>query len=161
MSSRQQQQQNQGFSATQGLGPTPNRACGLGVCVPHGTGGAWEIKRPKRGSNQIRGFAPTEVLAPLSRPALRAEQSGRLKLDLLLHDPVTGPAQFVGQGLDRQSPIGLGGLAFHENPCLAVGKRGVVGGFHKGPGQVAVAAFGVVLPLLSVVGPALAGHTRQ
>src|SRR5207247_293387 len=110
----------------------------------------------EQGSNQIEGLPPTEFLAPLSPPALRAEQTGRLKLDLLLHDPVTGPAQFVGQGFDRQGAVDLGSLPFHENLGLSVGERGVVGGFYKRPGQVAVAAFGVVLPLLAAVGPALA-----
>ena len=66
--------------------------------------------------------------------------------------------QFAGQRFGGDDRVGLLLLPVVEAPALVVVAAGKVRGFHKGPGQVGVPAFAVVLAFLFAVARAQAFH---
>jgi len=74
-------------------------------------------------------------------------------------DEVAGFGEFVGQGLDNEDAevARTGEFALEPGVDLGAEADGEVGGLDKGPGEVAVAAFGVAVVLLFAVAGVFGG----
>ena len=91
-------------------------------------------------------------------PASSGTHPLRIILTALTHQVPGGFGQFAGQRLGRDDRAGFGRLAIKPAAAMVVVLFGKIGRFQKGPGQIAVAAFAIVIAFLLVVGHAPGIH---
>ena len=109
------------------------------------------------GSWPIRpcGFKPGPKFGSLPQPFLPEKFYGII-INLITHDEVGSPGQFVGQGFGSDDIFGLSQLALVEAFGMRAVSAGKVGGLDKSPAEILVSVFAIALAFLFIVGEMLA-----